>query len=61
MVEMEVKGTKDGILISLDAQEWPQARKNLIGHIDENQAFFEGALKDHPLPEEEIKQALEEG
>lgn len=42
-VEMEVKGTKDGILISLEQNEWPEARKNLISHIDENRAFFEGA------------------
>lgn len=40
---MEIKGTKDGILINLDAQEWSQARKRLIEHIIENQAFFEGA------------------
>ncbi len=40
---MEVKGTKDGILITLPEQEWTKSRKNLIKHINENQAFFEGA------------------
>jgi septum site-determining protein MinC len=43
MVEMEMKGIKDGILISLETQEWSQALKDLVGHIDESQAFFEGA------------------
>lgn len=40
---MEVKGIKDGILITLEEDEWSQARKSLIAHINENQAFFEGA------------------
>lgn len=40
---MEVKGTKDGILVTLEEQEWSKAQKNLIKHINENQAFFEGA------------------
>jgi septum site-determining protein MinC len=40
---MEVKGTKDGILVTLEEQEWSKARKKLINHINENQAFFEGA------------------
>ena len=42
-VEMEVKGTKDGILVSLEPKEWSEARDELISHIDENRAFFEGA------------------
>jgi septum site-determining protein MinC len=40
---MEIKGTKDGILISLEEQAWNKARKSLIEHIDDNRAFFEGA------------------
>lgn len=39
---MEVKGIKDGILITLGTEDWSQAQKNLIKHINENQAFFEG-------------------
>jgi len=40
---MEVKGTKDGILITLETEDWTQGQKRLIEHIKENQAFFEGA------------------
>ena len=40
---MEVKGIKDGILITLEEGEWSEARSGLIEHINENQAFFEGA------------------
>ncbi len=42
-VTMEIKGTKDGILINLEEQEWSRARQKLIEHINENMAFFEGA------------------
>ena len=40
---MEVKGIKDGILITLEEQDWSKGQQALIQHIKENQAFFEGA------------------
>lgn len=40
---MDIKGTRDGILISLEDLEWSKAKENLIVHIKANQSFFEGA------------------
>lgn len=40
---MDIKGTKDGILITLDEQDWSIAKKNLIKRIEEQQDFFQGA------------------
>lgn len=40
---MEIKGIKDGILITLDGQEWQESKIALIEKIEEKQAFFQGA------------------
>lgn len=40
---MEIKGTKDGLLISLEDQDWPIAKKNLLEQITAKQEFFIGA------------------
>lgn len=40
---MKIKGIKDGILISLQDQDWQDAKDSLIDNIKERQAFFEGA------------------
>ncbi len=40
---MEIKGTKDGLLISLEDQDWSIAKKNLLEQITAKQEFFIGA------------------
>ncbi len=40
---MEIKGIKEGILITLENQDWEQARNALIRKITEKQPFFQGA------------------
>jgi len=40
---MKIKGIKDGILITLDDQEWQDSKLALIEKISEKQAFFQGA------------------
>ncbi len=40
---MEIKGTKDGLLISLDDQDWPIAKNNLLEQITAKHEFFKGA------------------
>ena len=40
---MEIKGIKDGILITLDEQEWQDSKLALIEKINKKQAFFQGA------------------
>lgn len=40
---MEIKGTKDGLLIAIENQNWGDARSALIEHIQGKQAFFQGA------------------
>lgn len=40
---MDIKGTKDGILINIENQDWLEARKDLIDQIDARVAFFQGA------------------
>lgn len=40
---MEIKGTKEGVLITLDAKNWQKARDRLIKQIEDKEAFFQGA------------------
>lgn len=40
---MEIKGTKDGLLISLEDQDWSIAKKNLLEQITAKHEFFIGA------------------
>jgi septum site-determining protein MinC len=40
---MEIKGIKEGILVTLEEQEWPDAKDALIGKIKEKGDFFKGA------------------
>jgi len=40
---MEIKGTKDGILVNLEDQDWLEAKDELIEQIKLKQDFFEGA------------------
>jgi septum site-determining protein MinC len=40
---MEIKGIKEGILVTLEEQEWQEAKDALIGKIKEKGDFFKGA------------------
>jgi len=40
---MDIKGIKEGILITFDDQDWQNARERLFAKINEKQAFFQGA------------------
>ncbi len=40
---IQIKGLRDGLLVSLGDAEWPQAREALLEHIQTRQAFFRGA------------------
>jgi septum site-determining protein MinC len=40
---MEFKGIKEGILISIENQDWVEAKQDLIDQIEAKQDFFEGA------------------
>ena len=40
---MEIKGTKDGILVTLKEQDWETAKGKLVGLIEDKQDFFIGA------------------
>ncbi len=40
---MEIKGTKDGILVNLENQDWLEAKGDLVGQIDARLDFFNGA------------------
>ncbi len=65
---ISIKGTKDGILIALDAaEEWQMVINNLTARIDENLTFFAGAqitvdVGQRPIPKyalRSLKAALE--
>lgn len=65
---ISIKGTKDGILIALDAaEEWQMVITDLTARIDENSAFFAGAqitvdVGQRPIPKyalRSLKAALE--
>jgi len=40
---MEFKGTKEGILISIENQDWMEVKQDLFDQIEAKQDFFEGA------------------
>jgi len=40
---IQIKGIRDGLLVTLGAASWPVVQASLISHIDERQAFFTGA------------------
>jgi len=40
---MEIKGTKEGVLITLKDQDWQKARDRLIEQIEDKEDFFQGA------------------
>lgn len=40
---MEIKGIKEGILVTLQGLDWQKARKALIEKIEERKDFFQGA------------------
>jgi len=40
---IQIKGIRDGLLVTLGAASWAVLQASLISHIDERQAFFSGA------------------
>jgi septum site-determining protein MinC len=40
---MDIKGTKDGILISIENENWPQTKKEFFKQIESRLDFFQGA------------------
>ena len=50
----QIKGLRDGLLITLGQGEWPELEEALLAHITSKQAFFKGArialeIGHHPL------------
>jgi septum site-determining protein MinC len=42
-LKVQIKGIKEGLLITLGDGEWPSLREGLVRHIQEKQNFFKGA------------------
>ncbi len=40
---IQIKGLRDGLLVSLDDASWDEQRKALLAQVDAQQAFFQGA------------------
>jgi septum site-determining protein MinC len=40
---IEIKGIRDGLLITVDSGEWPEGRTALLAHLQEQRQFFHGA------------------
>jgi septum site-determining protein MinC len=40
---IQIKGMRDGLLVSLDDAPWQQQREALIAQVDEQPSFFQGA------------------
>lgn len=56
---IEIKGTRDGLLINIEENDWQTAQTKLLQHIDEQIEFFKGAnlilsLGDHTLKAAEL-------
>ncbi len=41
--QMQIKGIKDGLLITLGEGEWTELEAALLAHVEEKAAFFQGA------------------
>ena len=41
---VQIKGIRDGLLISLGEGEWTELQDTLIQHIQERASFFKGAM-----------------
>lgn len=58
--KIEIKGIRDGLLITVGSGEWPQVRAALLAHIQERRQFFHGAqvtlgVGNHILDTDELK------
>jgi septum site-determining protein MinC len=42
-VNVQIKGVRDGLLVTLGDGEWGELQSALLGHIQERAAFFQGA------------------
>ena len=42
-VNVQIKGIRDGLLVTLGEGEWPELQSALLNHIQEKAAFFQGA------------------
>jgi septum site-determining protein MinC len=40
---VQIKGIRDGLLVSLGEGEWPELQESLLTHIQEKSSFFKGA------------------
>jgi septum site-determining protein MinC len=41
--QVQIKGIKDGLLVTLGEGSWPELQYSLIEHVEENASFFQGA------------------
>lgn len=41
--QLQIKGIKDGLLITLGEGDWPELESILLAHVDDKGAFFQGA------------------
>jgi septum site-determining protein MinC len=58
-MNIQIKGIKDGLLVTLGEGEWGDLREELIRYIGEKENFFKGAkvaleVGNHPLHSEEV-------
>ena len=42
-VNVQIKGIRDGLLVTLGEGEWPDLQSSLLSRIQERAAFFQGA------------------
>ncbi len=40
---MQIKGIKDGLLVTLAEGDWPELEVALLAHVEEKSGFFQGA------------------
>lgn len=41
--QMQIKGIKDGLLVTLGEGDWPELEAALLAHVEDKAAFFKGA------------------
>lgn len=42
-IKIQIKGVRDGLLVTLGEGDWPEIETALLQHIDERASFFQGA------------------
>lgn len=56
-INVQIKGVRDGLLITLDQGDWRDVQESLLKHVEEQEGFFNGAKVALDMGDREMKAA----